>query len=85
MVKSWRLPLREKPKGEEIISTPHDTDARYTRKGKQTVCGQKGFTTRSCEETNKTQFITDVEVSSVNNRRLHGASHGCRDVSRNQT
>lgn len=55
--------IREKPKGDEIISTPHNTDARYVKKGKQTVCGQKGFITESCEETNKTQFITDVEVT----------------------
>lgn len=55
--------IREKPKGKEIISTPHNTDARYVKKGKQTVCGQKGFITESCEETNKTQFITDVEVT----------------------
>jgi hypothetical protein len=55
--------IREKPKGDEIISSPHNTDARYVKKGKQRVCGQKGFTTESCEETNKTQFITDVEVA----------------------
>ena len=54
--------IREKPKGDEIISTPHNTDARYVRKGKQKVCGQKGFVIESCEETNKTQFVTDVEV-----------------------
>ncbi len=55
--------IREKPKGDEIISTPHNTDARYVKKGKQKVCGQKGFLTESCEETNKTQFITDIEVT----------------------
>jgi hypothetical protein len=55
--------IREKPNGEEIISTPHNTDARYVRKGKQKVCGQKGFITESCEESNKTQFITDVEAT----------------------
>ena len=33
-----------------------------SEKGKQKVCGQKGFVTESCEETNKTQFVTDVEV-----------------------
>ena len=54
--------IREKPKGDEIISTPHNTDARYVRKGKQKVCGQKCFVTESCEDTNKTQFVTDVEV-----------------------
>jgi transposase len=55
--------IREKPKGDEIISTPHNTDARYVKKGKQKICGQKGFASESCEETNKTQFITDVEVT----------------------
>ncbi len=55
--------IREKPKGDEIISTPHNTDARYVKKGKQKVCGQKGFVSESCEETNKTQFIADVEVT----------------------
>lgn len=57
--------IREKPKGEEIISTPHNTDARYVKKGKQKVCGQKGFITESCEETNKTQFITEDRKSVV--------------------
>ncbi len=55
--------IREKPNGEKIISTPHNTDARYIRKGKQKVCGQKGFITESCEESDKTQFITDVETT----------------------
>ncbi|ODS32820.1 MAG: hypothetical protein SCARUB_02026, partial [Candidatus Scalindua rubra] len=55
--------IRDKPKGEEIISTPHNTDARYVKKGKQTICGHKGFVSESCEETNKTQFLTDVEVT----------------------
>jgi hypothetical protein len=27
--------IREKPVGGEIISTPHNTDARYAKKGKQ--------------------------------------------------
>ena len=35
--------IREKPLGDEIISSPHNTDARYVKKGKQSVCGQKGF------------------------------------------
>lgn len=55
--------IREKPQGDEIISSPHNTEARYTRKGKQTVCGQKGFLTESCGEENKTQFITDIETT----------------------
>ena len=55
--------IREKPLGDEIISSPHNTDARYVRKGKQSVCGQKGFLTETCDKTNQTQFITDVEVT----------------------
>jgi hypothetical protein len=55
--------IRDKPEGDDIISTPHNTDARYNKKGKQTVCGNKGFITESCEKTNQTQFITDVEVT----------------------
>ena len=55
--------IREKPLGDEIISSPHNTDARYVKKGKQSVCGQKGFLTETCDKTNQTQFITDVEVT----------------------
>jgi transposase len=57
--------LRDKPEGDEIVSTPHNTDARYTRKRDQKVCGQKGFLTETCDEDNQTQFITDVEVRSA--------------------
>ncbi len=60
---SCEIVIREKPKGNEIISSPHNTDARYVRKGKQTVCGQKGFLTETCDKANKTQFITDVKVT----------------------
>lgn len=55
--------IRDKPVGDEIISSPHNREARYVRKGKQKVCGQKGFVSESCEESNQTQFITDVEVT----------------------
>jgi len=57
------IAIREKPKGDEIISTPHNTDARYVKKEKQKICGQKGFASESGKEANKTQFITDVEVT----------------------
>jgi transposase len=60
---SCEVAIREKPLGDEIISSPHNTDARYVRKGKQSVCGQKGFLTETCDKTNKTQFITDVVVT----------------------
>lgn len=55
--------IREKPVVNEIISSPHNTDARYVKKGKQPTCGQKGFLTETCDKDNKTQFITDAEVT----------------------
>lgn len=60
---SCEIVIREKPVGDEIISSPHNTDARYVKKGKQSTCGQKGFLTETCDKANKTQFITDVEVT----------------------
>ena len=48
---------------EKIISTPHNTEAEYTKKGKQNVTGSKGFVTETCDKNNKTQFITDVNVA----------------------
>jgi hypothetical protein len=61
--KKLEIEILDKPKGKEIISSPHNTDARYIKKGKQKVCGHKGFLTESCEETNEVQFITDVELT----------------------
>ncbi len=58
-----QVEIREKPEGEKIISTPHNTDAEYVRKGKQKVTGSKGFISETCDEENKTQFITDVSVT----------------------
>lgn len=60
---SCEIVIREKPVGDEIISSPHNTDARYVKKGKQPTCGQKGFLTETCDKDNKTQFITDAEVT----------------------
>jgi len=60
------IPIREKPEGEEIVSSPHNTDARYVKKGKQ-----KGFVSETCDETNKTQFITDVEVTPATRADAH--------------
>ena len=57
--------IREKPVGEGIISSPHNTEARYVKKGKQAVCGQKGFLTETCDAENKTQFIADVAVTAA--------------------
>jgi len=51
--------IKEKPDG-DTICTPHNTEARYVRKGKQRVTGDKGFVTETCDPANKAQFITDV-------------------------
>ncbi len=55
--------IREKPEGEKIINSPHNTDAEYVRKGNQKVTGNKGFVSETCDEKNKTQFITDVNAT----------------------
>ena len=57
--------VREKPKGEKIINSPHKTDAEYVRKGNQKVTGHKGFVSETCDEENKTQFITDVNGKTI--------------------
>jgi hypothetical protein len=54
--------IKEKPDG-DTICTPHNTEARYVRKGKQRMTGDKGFVTETCDPDNKTQFITDIEVT----------------------
>lgn len=53
--------IKEKPDS-DTICTPHNPEARYVRKGKQKVTGDKGFVTETCDPENKTQFITDIEV-----------------------
>jgi len=53
--------IKKKPDA-DTICTPHNPQARYVRKGKQTVSGDKAFITETCSSENKTQFITDVEV-----------------------
>ncbi|MBU4443833.1 transposase [bacterium] len=55
--------VREKPEGEDIISSPHNTDSRYTKKRNQKVVGHRGFTTETCDESNQTQFITDTGLT----------------------
>ena len=65
------ITIREKPEGGEIVSGPHNTDARYVKKGKQKVCGQKGFVSETCNEGNKTQFITDAEVTPATRADAH--------------
>jgi Pyruvate/2-oxoacid:ferredoxin oxidoreductase delta subunit len=59
------IEIREKPVGDKIISSPHNTDAEYTRKRTQTVVGHKGFLTETCDPDNKVQFITDVNLETA--------------------
>ncbi len=54
--------IKEKP-DPDTICTPHNPQARYVRKGKQKITGDKGFVTETCDPENKTQFITDIEVT----------------------
>lgn len=54
--------IKEKP-DTGAISTPHNPEARYVRKGKQCCTGDKGFVSETCDPENKAQFITDIEVS----------------------
>ena len=53
--------IKEKPDA-DTICTPHNPDARYVRKGKQRVTGDKVLVTETCGEDNPVQFITDVDV-----------------------
>lgn len=67
-VKSPSVPqieIREKPEGEKIISSPHNTDAEYTKKRNQKVVGHKGFVTETCAAENKVQFITDTNLEAA--------------------
>jgi len=52
-------------KGKQIISTPHNTDAQYTRKRNQVVTGHKGFLTETCDPDNDVQYITDVALEAA--------------------
>ena len=54
--------IKEQPDS-DTICTPHNIEARYVRKGKQRVTGEKGFVTETCDPDNMTQFITDIEVT----------------------
>ena len=49
----------------QIISTPHNTDAEYTRKRDQKIVGHKGFVTETCEPENSVQFITDANLETA--------------------
>ena len=54
--------IREKPEGDKIISSPHNTDATYVRKRNQKIVGHKVFATETCDPENDVQFITDVNL-----------------------
>ena len=56
------IEIRDKPVGGKIISSPHNTDAEYTRKRDQKVVGHKGFLTETCDPENPVQFITDTNL-----------------------
>ena len=60
-----KIEIRKKPVGDKIISSPHNTDAEYTRKRKQTVVGHKAFVTETCDPDNEVQFITDANLETA--------------------
>lgn len=56
------IEIRERPVGDKIVSTPHNTDAVYVRKKAQKVVGHKAFVTETCDPDNEVQFITDAHL-----------------------
>lgn len=56
------IEIREKPVGDKIVSTPHNTDAVYVKKKAQKVVGHKAFVTETCDPDNEVQFITDAHL-----------------------
>jgi hypothetical protein len=54
--------IKEKPDS-DAICTPHNPEARYVRKGSQRITGDKAVVTETCDPENKTQFITDIDVT----------------------
>jgi hypothetical protein len=62
---SHNVEIRKVPEGDKIISTPHNTDAEYTRKRDQRIVGHKGFLTETCGPENEVQFITDVNLETA--------------------
>jgi hypothetical protein len=59
------IEIREKPVGDKIVSSPHNTDAEYTRKRDKKVVGHKGFVTETCDPGNDVQFITDANLETA--------------------
>ncbi len=66
------IEIRKKPAGDKIISTPHNTDAAYTRKRNQKVVGHKGFVTETCDPDNPVQYITDVNLETATHADARG-------------
>lgn len=64
---SVKIEIKKIPdgKGQQIISSPHNTDAQYTRKRHQTVTGHKGFLTETCDPNNDVQYLTDVNLEAA--------------------
>ena len=46
------IKIRDKPQGKSIISSPHNTDAVYTRKRDHKVVEHKAFVTETCDPGN---------------------------------
>ena len=59
------IKIREKPLGERIVSSPHNTDAVYTRKRDQKVVGHRAFVTETCDTENPVQMITDTNLEAA--------------------
>jgi hypothetical protein len=59
-----KIIIKDKP-DKKAINTPHNPQAQYKRKGKQQVTGDVAFVTETCDERNKTQFITDIKLSGI--------------------
>ena len=64
------ITLKETP-DQDAICTPHNPEARYVRKGKQQVTGDKAVITETCDEDNEVQFITDVDVVKITTPDSH--------------
>ena len=56
--------LKDKP-DKKAINTPHNPQAQYKRKRKQQVTGDIATVTETCDKDNKTQFITDINLSEI--------------------
>ena len=61
---SSEIEIKDKP-DKKAINSPHNPEAQFRKKGKQQVRGDVGFITETCDRDNKTQFITDVDVTEV--------------------